>query len=80
MKQHKVNQRRIKIDVNNISSELNNFIKKIYTFGSTPNDNDMWLEVDLGDLIFELNLLEHIRKIIAKHYTPFNGINIQTHC
>ena len=80
MKQNKANQRIIRINVNNASTELNNFINKIYTFGSTPNDNDMWLEIDFGDLLFEMSLLEYIRKIIAKHYTPFNSINIQLHC
>jgi len=80
MKQNKANQRIIKIDVNSISNELKNFINRTYTFGSTPDDNDMWLEIDFEDILFEMNLLEYIRKIIAKHYMPFNGINIQVHC
>ena len=76
MKQNKPNQRTININVNSISRELQSFINRNYTFDSTSEENDMWLEIDFDDLVFEMNLLDYIRRIIATHYIPFSNINI----
>lgn len=80
IRQHqKKQQRYIKIDKSSIATELQNFINKLYTFGSTAKNNDMWLEIDFDDLVFERNLLDYVIRLISKHYTTFANIQILTH-
>ena len=78
--QHKVDQRIVRIDLASLSSELRRFSSKDYAFGSQAKTNDMWLEVDFGDLAFERAAVEYIRGLLAARYMPFVGIKVETHC
>lgn len=78
--QHKQNQRVVSITTSSLTTELIRFERKEYKFGSQADINDMWLAIDLGDSIFEVAVTEHIRKILASHYTPFSRIKAEEHC
>lgn len=40
----------------------------------------MWLQLDFGDSEFERALVEHIRKLLARRYTPLSRVKVSTHC
>jgi len=79
--QHQKNQQRyIKIDISSVTIELQKFKNKHYIFNSTATNNDMWIEIDFNDPVFEMNLLDYVRKLISIHYKPFFQISINIHC
>jgi hypothetical protein len=78
--QNKSNQRYIIINPETISIELQNFLNKFYDFGATPENNDMWLEIDFQDRDFELSMVNFIHRIISKNYSPFSKITPKIHC
>ena len=57
-KMHKTGQRNIRIDPATFSNEIQRFTQKEYHFSSEPDSNDMWLEIDFGDLEFELAVFD----------------------
>ena len=79
-KQHKQNQRFIRLNVTTISSELKLFETKGYQFGAHRKINDMWCEIDFSDKKYELAVIESIRKLLAEHYKPFKRAEIDKHC
>ena len=79
-KNEKRDQRYIRVNISTISKELRSFANKDYNFDANRDSNDMWLEIDFGDPDFESSVLEHIRSLIGKHYTPFANITIDYHC
>ncbi len=78
--QHKKDQRVVRIQTSNLSEELGKFGGKKYSFGAQAETNDMWLYVDLADPAFEKAVVEHIRKLLASHYTPLGRAKIDVHC
>ena len=78
--QHKSDQRNIIIDHSSLSSEVLKFANCEHKFASEKDYNDMWVFIDLDDLDFERAVTDHIWKLLAKHYSPFRGINIEEHC
>jgi hypothetical protein len=78
--QHKQRQRIVRLDVATLSAELKRFMAKNYRFGSAPDTNDMWLDVDLGDPVFERAVVEFVQKLLAQHYDPFGRIKVDQHC
>lgn len=75
----KEDQRRIRINTARISSELLRFESQEHCFGNPPETNDMWLEVDFGDSSFERAVVEHIIRLLARHYSPFRDVQPLTH-
>jgi hypothetical protein len=78
--QRKSGQRVVRFDIESISRELGRFVTKEYTFGAQPDTNDMWLEVDFGNGVFETALVEYVRALLAQHYRPFAGVKLEGHC
>jgi hypothetical protein len=78
--QRKSEQRYIRIHISTISRELQNFQKNKYPLGSSQEVNDMWLEIDFQDYLFEMNVLEFICRLLGNHYKPFVGLKPTTHC
>jgi hypothetical protein len=76
----KPEQRVIHIDAATLTSTLERFRNKEYTFAGKSEDNDMWLEISLNDEERELAALKEIKDIVGKHYSPFARIAIETHC
>jgi hypothetical protein len=78
--QRKPEQRVVRLETSTLSSELKKFEQKQYTFAADASRNDLWLEVDFGDLEFERAVVAYVKKILASHYTPFARASIDTHC
>ncbi len=76
----KPNQRKIEININNCEGPLNDFFNKRIEFQSIPELNDIWLEIDFADKEFEIHLVEYIRRILVKHYSPFADSIVKIHC
>ena len=76
----KLEQRRLRIDIANLSTRLQEFERRDYRFTATPEGNDMWLEVDFQDADFELAVIHHLCQLLAPHYTPIAAIPQNRHC
>ncbi len=76
----KHDQRVSRIDLDSLSSELAKFANKTYAFASIPEQNDIWLEIDLGDISFETAVADYVLKLIARHYSPMRSVKPTTHC
>ena len=79
-KMKKVGQRNVLIDNASISSEFQNFAAKTHRFAADASLNDMWLSVDFDDPTFEDAVVEHVRQLIGRHYSPFIGVTVEHHC
>jgi hypothetical protein len=79
-KMDKVDQRRIRINVDNVAQELQKFDDKEYRFGANKELNDMWIEIDLRNDPLETALVQKLQDIIGHHYRPLRDCGIDTHC
>jgi hypothetical protein len=77
---HKPNQRYCRINLVTISTELQNFQNKKYTFAANPEHNDIWIEIDFQNQAFELAVLEYVCLLLGKHYKPLAGLKPARHC
>ena len=77
---NKPNQRQVRIEIGSLSSELRKFSGKEYAFASSSYANDMWLRVDLKDEIFEIAVVEYIRRLLGRHYKRFEDGKVEIHC
>ena len=57
-------QRTIEINVNNLSSVLDDFKKELYPLGSTASNNDLWISLDFGNEQFEEAVIKFIVSIL----------------
>ena len=60
--------------VNTISVELANFMSRHYKFATTPAINDMWIEIDFKDRIFEEAVVHFIHRLLNR-YKPIRNAN-----
>ena len=74
------NHRLVRLNDRTISQELQSLQSKRYKFASNAEFNILWLEADFADLDFEVALVAHIRKLLAKNYKPFSSAQVQFHC
>jgi hypothetical protein len=72
--------RTIKIEISNLSQELTRFVEGDHKFTSTSEFNDMWLELSLGDLAFEIAVVLFIVQQLGKTYKSFKGMSPSIHC
>lgn len=80
-KMNKEGQRTVKINVQTLTNEIDNFLHKKYRFASEQTWNDMWLEVDFeGDSEFEKSNVYFLHSILKRHYKPFRNIEVENHC
>ena len=79
-KMRKPGQRRVHIDTNSISQELQKFATKAYRFGADASTNDMWLELDFSDGPFEQAVVVYVQHLIGANYRPLAAVPIETHC
>ena len=75
----KPDQRVVRLDPRTLSAELLKFESE-YRFASEQRLNDMWLQLDFSDAAFERAVVEHIRKLLARRYTPFSRVAVSSHC
>ena len=78
--QHKQEQRVVRLEVRSLSLELQRFSAQEYQFGAEAETNDMWLELDFSDPVFEKAVVEYVRSILALHYSPFARVSVDEHC
>ena len=76
----KSGQRLVVINLGNLSTELTRFSQQQHAFGSTAAENDMWLEIDLGDDELERAVVSFIRRVLATRYQPFAAAGLENHC
>jgi hypothetical protein len=76
----KPNQRIRRIDMANISEELRKFRDRQYPFQSTPEFNDMWLEIDFGDQEFEVAVARYVHRLLSEYHKPFADSSVSIHC
>jgi Zn-dependent M32 family carboxypeptidase len=76
----KQSQRSVLISTQSISTELQAFASKKYTFSATANRNDMWITVDFEDSDFEDAVMGYAHRLIGKHYAPLASVSIAKHC
>lgn len=80
LQQNKENQRVVKINISNLSKELENFENKKHLFGANAEINDIWLYIDLSDSDFEHAVVKYIHKLLSNLYKPFKSASIKRHC
>ena len=78
-KMEKLGQRRVYIDRNSLEGEVARF-RAAHGFASTAPLNDMWVTVDLGNLLEEQRVLDRIVAILAGRYAPFGRAVPSRHC
>lgn len=75
----KVNQRVLKINISNLSDYLMKFKQSKYKFESSQKFNDMWLEINFGNINFEVAVAEYILFLLGKRYKPFRETEPEYH-
>lgn len=78
-KARKQGQRRVYIDRNSRGEEIERF-RAAHRFASTSLLNDMWVTVNLEDLLDEQRVLDSIVAILAARYAPFRNAMRSRHC
>jgi hypothetical protein len=58
------------------SLELQRFAAQEYRFEAQAETNDMWLELDFNDPVFERAVVEYVRNLLAVHYPPFARVRV----
>ena len=66
-KNKKQNQRKLIINSSNFTEELLEFKTK-YKFSSNSEENDLWLDIDTGDTVFDKNIAFEILQELFKQY------------
>ena len=72
--------RTVKLEISNLSTEMAKFIGGGYKFNASKEFNDMWLEISLGDLAFEIAVVLFIVAQLGKSYKQFKGMSPSIHC
>lgn len=76
----KLDQRYRYINWETIAMELENFRNNEYRFTASSESNDMWLEIDFQDQIYESDVLEFICRLLGEHHSPFKDLKPKIHC
>jgi len=71
-KNNKANQRKLLINSYNFTEELLTFKTK-YKFSSNSIENDLWTDIDTGDMMFDKYIAFEILKKLSEEYKPFQN-------
>ena len=77
---NKADQRVIHIKSSNVEAELKRLSNKELKFAATPDFNDVWIHINLGEVSLEENLVKTIHEILGRFYKPLARANIEKHC
>ena len=69
-KHNKLNQRKLLINSSNFTEVMLSFKTK-YKFSSNSDTNDLWIDIDTGDVILDKNIAFEILKELSSLYDPF---------
>jgi hypothetical protein len=72
--------RTVKNNLSNLSHELSRFVEGEHPFNASKEFNDMWLELSLGDLAFEIATVLFLVQQLGKTYKNFKGMSPSIHC
>lgn len=75
-----VTRREEDISLKTLSSVIQKFETKEIRFTSRAGFNDIWLKIDLANEPSEIAVVDHILKILGRHYTPFTDVVPKIHC
>ena len=78
-KLEKQGQRRVHIDKDSLEGAVARF-RAAHGFASKAPLNDMWVTVDLADLLEEQRVLDRIVAILAGRYAPFGRAVPSRYC
>lgn len=70
MRQIKPERRLITINLENLSLELARFADREIPFAAFAAQNDLWLDIDLGNEEFEIAVIKYIQFHLGKRYKP----------
>jgi len=76
----KTGQRIVIIESDSIGVELERFRQSEYGFAAEAASNDMWLDVDCGDLEFEKAVVHYVQRMLGARYQPFKDARVEEHC
>jgi hypothetical protein len=74
------NQRVIHVNLQTISSVLQDFNNQQYFFAAEAGKNDMWLVIDFGNIDFEQAVALYIKKLVGEHYLRIENAEVKIHC
>lgn len=77
---HTPDQRHLKIDINTFKSIIQDFIDGNFIFKAEHGKSDVWLEIDFGDLAFEISIVNYILFLLGRQYEPFDSLTPELHC
>ena len=72
----KQGQRMLLLTIDSLSSELRRFAAKEHTFGSSPDINDMWVDIDCSDDNFESAVLKFLQRTLGMRYKRFREASV----
>ena len=76
----KTGQRLVTVDLGSLSAELARFAQRQHAFGSSSVNNDMWIEVNVGDAEFERAVVAFIHRSLANRYQRLAAAVEEIHC
>ena len=79
-KMGKVGQRIVAINPTSITLEIQRFGSKHYRFASDATFNDMWVQVNFADAVFEMAVVNFLHRLISRNYSRFKASHLKTHC
>jgi len=72
--QFKLNPRVYPVTFENIAKIVKKIKSPDLKFASNQAENDLWLEINFGDVVFEKAFAEYILRVLGKRYKPFRDI------
>ena len=76
----KPNQRVCTLTPATLAAELARFEAGEYPFAATPEANDLWLHLDLGEEIENLKALGKVLACLGRRYAPLEDARISECC
>lgn len=73
-------QRVIRIEQENLDSEIGRINRGELKFAPSSRYNDAWIVIELGDLSKEQEITIEIKEILGRFYGPFARASINIHC
>jgi hypothetical protein len=59
---------------------MRDFVDGAIIFKSEHGMNDAWLEIDFGELAFEIATANYIIFLLGRQYEPFDSLTPEFHC
>jgi hypothetical protein len=77
---HSPNQRILTINLKTFRDVIKDLAEGKFAFKAEAENNDVWLEIDFGELAFEIAVVKYIIHLLGERYEPFDDLNPELHC